>query len=56
VEPIRLQKERKAKEQLEEKHVSRSREKELRPIARDRRKRKELTDKPNSNQMSLTCV
>jgi DNA topoisomerase IA len=44
VEPTRLQKERKAKEQLAEKHINRSWEKELRSIARDRRKWKELVD------------
>jgi hypothetical protein len=43
VEPRRLQKVRKAKEQLAEKHIKRSR-RELRPIARDRRKWKELVD------------
>jgi hypothetical protein len=47
VEPTRLQKERKAKEQPAEKHINRSWEKELeglRPIARGRRKWKELVD------------
>jgi hypothetical protein len=34
VEPTRLQKERKAKEQLAEQHINRSWEKELRSIAR----------------------
>jgi hypothetical protein len=37
VESTRFQKERKAKEQLPEKHINRSC-RELRPIARDRRK------------------
>jgi hypothetical protein len=39
-----MQNERKAKEQLAEKHINRSWDKELRPIARDRRKYKELVD------------
>jgi hypothetical protein len=43
MEPTRLQKEWKAKEQLTEKHVRRS-WRELRPIARDRRQWKELVD------------
>jgi hypothetical protein len=45
VEPKRLQKERKAKEQLA-KHINRSWK--LRPIARDRRKWKELVENPCS--------
>jgi hypothetical protein len=48
VEPTRLQKERKVKEQLAEKRVSRNWKKrswrELRAIARDRRKWKELVE------------
>jgi DNA topoisomerase IA len=44
VEPTRFQKDMKAKEQLAEKHINRIWEKELRPIARDRRKWKELVD------------
>jgi hypothetical protein len=47
VEPTRLQKDRKTKELLVEKHISRSWERswrELRPLARDRRKWKELVN------------
>jgi hypothetical protein len=47
VEPTRLQKERKAKEQLVEKHINRAGKRswrELRPIARDRKIWKELVD------------
>jgi hypothetical protein len=47
VEPIRLQKERKAKEQLAEKHISTGWERswrELRPIAGDRGKWNEHVD------------
>jgi hypothetical protein len=43
VKPTKLQKEMKAKEQLVEKHINRS-WRELRSIARDRRKWKELID------------
>jgi hypothetical protein len=47
VEPTRLQKERKAKEQLAKKHISRSWERswrELRALARDWRQWKGLVD------------
>jgi hypothetical protein len=47
VEPTRLQKDRKAKGQLVEKHINRSWERswrELSAVARDRRQWKELVD------------
>jgi hypothetical protein len=39
-----IQKERKAKEQLEEKHVNKADKRSWRPIARNRRKWKEFVD------------
>jgi hypothetical protein len=47
VEPTRLQKDRKAKEQLTEKHISRSWEKELEAVEtyRQRQENMELADK-----------